>query len=239
MMEKKSEVKNKNVHSGHRKRVKLNVRQNGFSQLEDHRLLELLLFYSIPQADTNGIAHNLLSEFGSLEEVFNQTCSVLERVGGVGENSAIMICAMQEAYKRISKSKLKKKPVYKNTSDYVQLASEYLADAENERLVVFCFDSAKRLKKAVTVAEGNRISTSFDVRTVIRAVMDSNAEFVVLAHNHPTEMVEPSGSDIDTTRSLCVTLRKIGVFVADHIIVGKEEKSFSMYSEPKLRQMFF
>ena len=60
----------KNIHSGHRKRVKENVIKNGFSQLEEHRLLELLLFYSIPREDTNELAHRLIEEFGSLDEVF-------------------------------------------------------------------------------------------------------------------------------------------------------------------------
>ena len=86
----------KNIHSGHRKRVKANVIKNGFSQLEEHKLLELMLFYSIPREDTNELAHELINHFGSFEDVFKANVDQLKRVDGVGENTAVMIAAIGE-----------------------------------------------------------------------------------------------------------------------------------------------
>ena len=108
----------KNIHSGHRKRVKENVIKNGFSQLEEHKLLELMLFYSIPREDTNELAHKLINHFGSFEEVFKADVDQLKRVDGVGDNTAIMIAAMGETFSRISKAKPPKKRVYK-TAGYI------------------------------------------------------------------------------------------------------------------------
>lgn len=238
-MEKQTETKKKNVHSGHRKRVKANVRKNGFSQLEDHKLLELLLFYSVPQADTNGIAHELLNEFGSFEEVFKQKLNVLEKVNGIGENSAVLLGAIQETIDRVNKAKLVTKPAYTKAKDYIALAVSALSGAENEQFAIFCLDSGKRLKKTVMLTNGKRYSISIDYKTVIQAAIDSNAEYLVFSHNHPDGVLSPSAGDVDTTRALCVTMRKIGVTVVDHVIVGNNGDAYSMYADKRFSGLFY
>ena len=59
-----------NVHAGHRQRVKAEFLARGLAGMPDHRVLELLLFYAIPQGDVNPLAHALLDHFGSLSAVF-------------------------------------------------------------------------------------------------------------------------------------------------------------------------
>ena len=56
-------------HSGHRERVKAEFLARGIEGWSSHRVLELLLFYAIPQKDTNGLAHELIERFGSLAGV--------------------------------------------------------------------------------------------------------------------------------------------------------------------------
>ena len=59
------------LHEGHRRRLKERFLKDGLDGFEDHNVLELLLFYAIPQRDTNELAHQLLKRFGSLSGVFN------------------------------------------------------------------------------------------------------------------------------------------------------------------------
>ena len=236
-MEKKTD--SKNIHYGHRKRVKQNVSENGFSHLEDHKLLELLLFYSIPQADTNELAHQLITEFGSLDEVFKADINRLKKVNGVGESTAVMLAAMGETFTRVSKVKSNKKYVYKTHEDFKNLAVSRLSNQMNEKVMIFCFDSAKRLKKEIVISEGNESTSSVDVRKAVQAVIDCNATSAVLAHNHPEGACEPSGSDIDSTRAVCVMFRKLGFILADHIIVGVDDSAYSMRSDSMFSQMFY
>ncbi len=238
-MEKQRETKKINVHSGHRKRVKAKVREHGFSQLEDHQLLELLLYYSIPQGDTNDVAHVLINEFGSLEEVFKQRPNVLEKVKGVGENTSLMISAIQELINRVNKAKLVTRPTYTKVQDYIALAVSALSEAENEHFAIFCLDSAKRLKKTVMVKNGKRYSISIDYKTVIQAAIDSDAQYLVFSHNHPGGVASPSAEDVDTTRALCITMRKIGVTVVDHVIVGDNGEAYSMYGDKRFSGLFY
>lgn len=229
----------KNIHSGHRKRVKTNVIKNGFSQLEEHRLLELMLFYSIPREDTNELAHRLIKAFGSFEEIFKADIKQLKKVDGVGENTAVMIAAMGEAFLRISKSKLPKKRIYKTTEDLTELAGALLEDSKVESVVLMCFDSRKQLKSTCTVSEGDEFSSEIDMKKIIKALIDSDSSVAVLAHNHPTASAVPSAFDIDSTRTVCVTLRKIGYALADHIIIGENGDAYSMHSDERFSSLFY
>lgn len=236
----KSEKANENLHAGHRKRVKANVRENGFSQLEDHRLLELILFYSIPQGDTNGLAHRLLDkEFGSLKNIFNASVEELTRVKGIGESTAIMLNAFGEAYRRIQKGEVDKRRACKTHEDYCQLALSYLAGASKENAVAFYFDSSDRLKKVVELSSGDEVSVQIDVKTVVQNAVIYDAAGVVLAHNHPGRSNSPSLSDLDTTRAISVMLRRLGTKLYDHIILDGNDRPYSLFNEESIRAVFY
>ncbi|MBE6800087.1 MAG: hypothetical protein E7529_02645 [Ruminococcaceae bacterium] len=229
----------KNIHSGHRKRVKANVIKNGFSQLEEHKLLELMLFYSIPREDTNELAHKLINHFGSFEEVFQADVEKLKRVDGVGDNTAVMIAAMGETFNRISKAKPPKKRVYKNTDDLKDLAVTLLKGEKNEKVILMCFDTKKTLKRYTVISEGDESSSEIDMKEIMKNLLDSDSSVAVLAHNHPKSSAEPSGFDVDSTRMVCVTLRKIGYALADHIIVGESGDAYSMHLDQRFSQLFY
>ena len=229
----------KNVHSGHRNRVKENVIENGFSQLEKHKLLELMLFYSIPRGDTNELAHNLIEHFGSFEDVFKADIEQLKRVKGVGDNTAIMLASMGEAFYRMSKAKPSKKRVFKSTADLKELAISLLKGENTEKVVLMCFDETKKLKRYAFISDGDKVSSEVDMKVVIKHLVDSDSSIAVLAHNHPTSAAEPSAYDVDSTRMVCVTLRKIGYALADHIIVGEDGEAYSMHLDPRFSALFY
>ena len=229
----------KNIHSGHRKRVKANVIKNGFSQLEEHKLLELMLFYSIPREDTNEIAHKLINHFGSFEEVFKADIDQLKRVDGVGDNTAVMVASMGETFKRISKSKSPRKRVYKNTEDLKELAVSLLDGEKTEKVILMCFDAKRTLKRYTVISEGDEVSSEINMKEIIKNLVDSDSSIAVLSHNHPDSLAEPSAFDIDSTRMICVTLRKIGYALADHIIVGENGVAYSMHLDSRFSSMFY
>ena len=74
------------VHAGHRQRLKERFLKDGLDNFEEHQVLELLLFYGIPQRDTNVIAHELIKKFGSLSRVLEATPEELSEVKYVGDN---------------------------------------------------------------------------------------------------------------------------------------------------------
>ena len=81
----------KNIHEGHRKRLKQLFLENGLSTFANHTILELLLFYAVPRQDTNEIAHELLNEYKTVSGVFNAPFEELVNFKGLGENGATLI----------------------------------------------------------------------------------------------------------------------------------------------------
>ena len=227
----------KNIHDGHRERVRENVLKNGFEQLEDHKLLELLLFYSIPRGDTNELAHRLLNEFGSLTEIVKASPKKLTKVLGIGESSAIQLSAMGELCTRVVKESAIKRTAYRENEDIVALIRAQYINEKNERLLLICFESGMRLKHIEFVAEGDSIRTSLDYKSVVAKILENDASIVIMAHNHPDGSALPSGADIDSTTSLSVLLRKMDIILADHIIINRNSY-FSMRADPRYSSIF-
>lgn len=84
-----------NNHAGHRGRLKKKFIDGGLENFYEHQILELILFYSIPQGDTNPTAHRLISRFGSLMGVLNADHEELMTVKGVGNATATWLKALQ------------------------------------------------------------------------------------------------------------------------------------------------
>ncbi len=78
-----------NIHGGHRERLRARVIADPeLDTFTDHEALELLLFYAIPRADTNILAHRLIAKFGSLRAVMDASPEELATVEGIGQSAA-------------------------------------------------------------------------------------------------------------------------------------------------------
>ena len=224
-----------NPHSGHRSRVKKRFQNEGLQAFEDHNVLELLLFYSVPQMDTNNLAHALIDEFGSLSGVFDAPLESLVNVNGIGENSAVLIKLLPELFARYEQDKLKNETVVLNSSSAAGdfFVSKFIGEAV-EKLYAVCLDNKCKILKFLTVSEGDINFTDMNIRKIAGAAINSNSTSIIIAHNHPSGVAAPSAADIDATRNLILTLKKLDIKVNDHIIVsGKEYFSFALSSKFK------
>ena len=111
----------KNIHAGHRERMRkrfLSTSGNGFSP---HELLEMLLYYTIPVKNTNTIAHLLLEGYSSLREMF-QFCTYNDfiRINNIGEKSAIFLSLIAAAYQSEGELRTSKKIFLNSSSDRCQ-----------------------------------------------------------------------------------------------------------------------
>ena len=109
---------NGNIHKDHRKRLRARYEKCGLASFEEHNILELLLFHSIPRADTNGIAHELINTFGSLYDVMCAPYEDLLRVKGVGPASASLIRTVADTAREANLRKIASAPL----DDYPRLA---------------------------------------------------------------------------------------------------------------------
>jgi len=98
-----------------------------------------------------------------------------------------------------------------------------LARLEHEVFFVIFLDSHNRVIAAEELFRGTLTQTSVYPREVVKRALVHNAAALILAHNHPSEVVEPSAADQMLTKSLSSALRLVDVRVLDHIIVGADQ----------------
>ncbi len=113
--------------------------------LQDHELLEVLLFGAIPRKNTNGIAHDLLSAFGSLYGVLHATLSQLCTVSGIGKSAASYLRSVGMIYDRIEKAR-DTFPDKFNLGAFSSYLTEHYKGLGEESLEVFCLDANERVR---------------------------------------------------------------------------------------------
>ncbi len=208
-----------NIHKGHRKRMKEEFLVRGLEGLPNHKVLELLLFYAIPQGDVNPLAHKLLQHFGSLSAVFNATHEQLTAVKGVGENTATLIQLVTAIGGRYLQDQVNMNDIFTHPWHFQELLAPYFFGARNEMSYLVCLDGKNKLIACKKLSEGDAFTTSFSLRTVMEAALNSNAATVVLAHNHVSGIALPSAEDRAVTRKVYKALKTVNIYLFDHYIL--------------------
>ena len=225
--------KNNNIHKGHRQKIRERYYETGLTGMPDHNILEFILFFGIPQKDTNEMAHELIDRFGSFSGVLEAKRAELLDVKGMTETAACLLTMFLPVYKRYVADLNKKKPVLENTKDYVKyLRHIYLDDPNIERIYILCLDSNNRLIACRKISEGDFSTSLFDARKVASTVLEVNAKKVVISHNHPNGKIEPSSNDCSVTFELGNLIRLLKVNFIDHIIIT-DTSYFSMRGSAK------
>lgn len=210
----------KHLHSGHRQRLKQRYLDFGVENLSDHEILELLLFYAIPQKNTNPLAHELIDRFGSLREVMSADIDSLKNVSGLGEHSAILISLLNDVQRRIRLTENTDVEKLDSLSKIGKYLMNYYDGVNEERVTLMLFDNSMKLIDFVTLSSGSINSSSVDCRSIAEISLRKNASCVILAHNHPNGLAIPSSDDRMITKNVDAALSVIGVHLIEHIIVG-------------------
>lgn len=213
-----------NMHKGHRERMKSRFTENGLRAFSDIEALELLLFYALPRCNTNETAHLLMQRFGSYRGVMEADISELKTVKGVGENAALLIQLVRELNRRyLLSDRAEGEDILRSTEAAVAYIKPFFAYSTDEIAYAFSVNSAGRVIRCHELARGLSNRVEFSSRQVVEIAIHDNATYIILAHNHLSDVALPSSADVAATRQIKSTLVSIGVGLADHIIVSGEE----------------
>lgn len=212
-----------NPHRGHRARLKTEFLARGLAGIPDHKALELLLCFAIPQGDVNPLAHRLMDTFGSLSGVFNATPEQLMQVKGVGEHAACLIKLIPELGGRYQADRSKLGDILDTTDRLGEYLSPEFFGQRNEITVVLCLDAKCKALHCRQLAEGCADSTSLSLRKMMEIAFACNASQVVLAHNHPSNIAMPSQEDILATKMAFDAFRQVDILLRDHLIFSHDD----------------
>ena len=226
-----------NPHAEHRARVKKRFFAEGIAGFEDHQVLELLLFFAIPQKDTNPIAHALLDRFGSLSGVFNAAPEELSLVDGVGEHAAALLTLVPQLSRRYFLDSEADGDPYDNVDKLGRMFVMQYVGATKEIVYLTMLDNKLRIIETVRLYEGSVNSAYITPRKIIEPCLRRGAAVAVLAHNHPSGAAVPSGDDLYTTKAIQSTLAAVGVPLLEHFLVAANTYTPLLYrTEGLVRQ---
>lgn len=213
-----------NIHSGHRDRLRERFDENGLKAFSDVEALEILLFYALPRCNTNEIAHRLLDRFGGFREVMEADASELRLVRGMGDNAARLVRLVSQLNLRYLRASRPGNAVImsdtRSTVDYLRPLFDYSRD---ELAFALTLNSAGCVIRCHELARGLSNRVEFSARQIVELALRDNAAYIILAHNHISDVALPSRADVAATKSLSATLKSLGVVLADHFIISGQE----------------
>lgn len=221
---------------GHRQRAKDAYLNNSLDSMPDHNVLELILFYAIPQRDVKPVAYNLINRFGSLENVLSADVGELAKVDGIGEHSATLLKLFSDVHRRLNQTRAKEQfNSFEQLADYAALM---LGDYRDEVVLVVTLDNQHAIIHPHIFENGSVNIAAINKKDVAEVAIRDNASAIVLAHNHPNGDATPSAADINSTQSLGLFLRQINVALLDHIVVGSGGKTQSIKGDLRYAKFF-
>ena len=196
--------------------------------LSDIELLAVLLGTGRPGRSASDLAAELIDRFDGLGGLFGAPASVVVAVNGVGPARWCTLQAGLELARRSVGEDLRRRDALASPDQVGRYLALSLQHSPYEVFAVLFLDARNRLLAAEELFRGTLSQTVVYPREVARRALERNAAAVILAHNHPSGLAEPSLADRRLTDALRQALQCLDIPVLDHLIVaGGRRYSFA------------
>jgi DNA repair protein RadC len=209
---------------GHRERLRERFEKNGFNGFHDYEVLEFLLTYIFRQGDVKPLAKELIKTFGSFSKVLDAPVEELEIVKGMGKISALSLSAFRETMSYYFQNHVTtdKKQITK-ISALIEMLRASIGHKPNEVLFAIYLNAKNEVLTTKELGEGTVSQASAYPRRVVEEAIKHKATSVILAHNHPGGLAEPSEHDLTITREIQNALALIEISLQEHIIIAEKD----------------
>lgn len=193
----------------------------GPQALSDAELLALLLRTGYKGTGVLAFAADVLQRCGGFAGLVNADAPLLASIKGLGTAKRAELMALMECARRALAQQLAVAPVFSSPQQLKDYLALHLGHLPQEVFTVLFLDAQHRLLRQEDLFHGTLNTTTVYPREVLRRALALNAAAVVLAHNHPSGVAEPSRADEFLTQTMKSALSFIDVKVLDHVIVGQ------------------
>ena len=184
------------IHTGHRRRMRSRVAENGFSSLEPHEALECLLYITNARKNTNRMAHELIDRFGDFAGVLDASEEDLMTVEGVGPATARMLHLMPDVCRYYTQCRTGRNGCLKTTEQLAEHLMGLFAGAVQERALLLALDSRSRVRATLWLKDGTSDRVSLAIKDVVAAALKGVNDGRI----HPSrieEMVEKAQKEVE------------------------------------------
>lgn len=223
-----SNAKPKHCHYGHRERMRNRFLKSGLDRFQPHEILEIMLFYALPRANTNEIAHELIYEFHSFSEVLDADLEDLTQIKGISEYAAVFLKLLPQLCWQYQLDKIHDLETLDTVEKLCIYVKAQLFYAVQEQVLLLCLDESLYLLHYEIISTGDTQSVMLDAHRIVACAMQKRSSRIVLAHNHPHAKADFSDADLFATKQLKRSLFGVQVQLLDHIVVGRNGDTASM-----------
>ena len=199
--------------------------QNGAACLSDAELLAIFIRDGTQNQTAVDIARDMLNKHDDLRNLLNLDIKEFCQFVGIGEVKYAYLQAALEIGRRYLKQKLVKGSVIDSpltSREYLQMR---LRDKPYEVFYAMFLDNKNRILMSKELFRGTIDGANVPIREVVKEALHYNAAAMIVAHNHPSGVAEPSLSDKNMTVQLKQALDLVGVKLLDHFVIGDGEAS--------------
>lgn len=216
-------VKNK-PYLGHHKRLRERFIKSGLDGFHDYEVLELLLNYVFPNRDTKPIAKDLLAKFKTLTGVFSADPQELQEIKWVGERTSVYLRLLNDTLGFVFEDRARKEEIqFTKTAQLFEYFKATIGNKKNEVIRALYLDSQNKLIHAENLSEGTVAEAVAFPRKIVEGALKHRAVSVIIAHNHPGGMAEPSDNDDKITEQIKNALRTVAISLQDHLVIAGDE----------------
>ena len=211
----------------HEERPREKLLLKGATALSDAELLAIFLRTGIAGISAVDLSRQLLTEFGSLRALLTASQKEFCQHKGLGNAKYAQLQAVMEMAGRHFSETLKRNDCLTSPVDTRAYLHSQLRDRKHEVFACVMLDNRNRVIVFREMFRGTIDGASVYPREVVKQALADNAAGVILAHNHPSGITEPSQADLAITERLKKALELVDIRVLDHVIIGDETLCFS------------
>ena len=209
---------------GHHKRLRDRFTKSGLDGFHDYEVLELLLNYVFPNRDTKPIAKDLLAKFKTLAGVFSADPQELQEIKWVGERTAVYLRLLNDTLGFVFEDRARKEEIqFTKTAQLFEYFKATIGNKKNEVMRVVYLDSQNRRIHAENLSEGTVAEAVAFPRKIVEGALKYRAVSVIIAHNHPGGIAEPSDNDDKITEHIKSALETVNISLQDHLVIAGDE----------------
>ncbi len=202
--------------------------------LSDAELLAIIIGSGNSNQSAVELSRTILGSVSNdLAELAKLSISDLLKFNGIGKAKAANIAAVMELGRRRRLAEGLKTPQINSSRDAFNIMQPYIGELQHEELWIMSLNSRKMFRRMICVSEGFMTLTIADPKKIFRLALENNAACIVIGHNHPSGIVNPSKADCNLTKKCREAGTYLDLPVIDHIIVAGD-KYFSFADEGML-----
>ena len=197
--------------------------RSGAHSLSDAELLAVFLRTGMKGKSAVDLGREMLAEYGGLRQVLNAGQNALAGISGLGPAKCAQLQAALELGKRYLAQKLEREGPLTSPKQAAEFLMHQLRDRPREVFAIVYLDNRHHVLRYKELFHGTLNGATVHPREVVKSALKHNAAAVIVAHNHPSGVAEPSQADTTLTVKLKEALNLVEVRLLDHLIIGDGE----------------